>query len=118
MNIKMSSFCKEDIAEISIFSGYPQAIVREVLEFKFLLDVEKYFTTKKISLPYIGNLDIKFLGDKIIEGNREAIIEGSFTPSDFFKRIIGEAEDGNNELIQELLEQKIRPALSAIINDE
>jgi len=118
MNLKLTAFEKGLIEEIAIFSGYSPSIIREVLEFVFIRQIEQYSTTKKASIPFIGELEITYTGEEEINNCREAKITTNLTVGALLKRIVGECEDGNNELIQNLLEQKIPSALSNIILED
>jgi len=118
VHLKLSQYCKEDVVDISTISGYSQAVVREVLEFWFIRELERYLATKSMHVPFLGEVQIDYRGDTSTEEGREAILELKLLESGFFRRVIGEAEDGDNELIQDLLMQKIKPAISNIINEE
>ncbi len=117
MHLKLNAFEKNLTQEISTLSGYSQAIVREVLEFTFIRQIEQYLATQKMPVPFLGDLLIDFKGDVYIEGEKEAVIETSFESSQLLKRMVGDIEDGDIPIIKDLLEQKIKPAISNIIND-
>jgi hypothetical protein len=117
MHLKLSAFEKNLVQEISVLSRYSQAIVREVLEFTFIRQVEQYFANHKMPLPFLGELNITFDGDNYIDGEREANLSIKVESSDLLKRVVGDVEDGNISIIKDLLEQKIKPAISSIITD-
>lgn len=117
MHLKLNTFEKSLIQELSILSGYSQSIVREVLEFTFIRQVEQYFVNQKMPIPFLGELGLTYKGDIYTDGEKEAILESSFEFSTLLKRVVGDIEDGDITLIKDLLEQKIKPAISSIIND-
>lgn len=117
MHLKLNNFEKNLVQEISTLSGYSQAIVREVLEFTFIRQVEQYFANQTMPVPFIGEIRIEYNGDVFIEGEREAVIDTNFTPTSLLKRVVGDVEDGDTTLLKDLLEQKIKPAISSIINN-
>jgi len=117
MHLKLNSFEKDLIQEISTISGYSQAIVREVLEFTFIRQIEQYFVNKKMPIPFIGEAFIDYKGDNYKDGEREANIETALISSPLLKRVIGDIEDGDITIIKDLLEQKIKPSIASIINE-
>ena len=52
-----------------------------------------YADKEKIVIPYLGNIYIKYNGDKISNKGREADLDIFFSPSDFLKENIGIYED-------------------------
>lgn len=116
MHLKLNSFEKDLVQEISTLSGYSPAIVREVLEFTFIRQIEQYFADNKLPVPFLGELLVKFKGDEFVNGEKDAIIDTTFLPSSILKTVVGEIEDGDMELIKNLLEQKVKAALSETIN--
>lgn len=118
MHLKLSSFEKALVSEISILSGISQSVVREVLEFSFLRQIEQYYSSKTLCIPFVGDLHVEYKGDVEKEEGREAILECVMKPNSLLKRVIGEAEDGDIDVIRDLLEQKIKPAVSSIINED
>lgn len=117
MHLKLSTFERNLVQEISVLSGYSQAVVREVLEFTFIRQVEQYFANHKMPVPFLGELNICFKGDNYIDGEREANLNITIESSDLLKRVVGDVEDGNITIIKDLLEQKIKPAISSIVTD-
>jgi hypothetical protein len=117
MHLKLNSFEKNLIQEISILSGYSQSIVREVLEFTFIRQVEQYFANQRMPIPFLGELKLEYKGDNYLDGEKEAILDSNFEYSTLLKRVVGDIEDGDVTLIKDLLEQKIKPAISTIINE-
>jgi hypothetical protein len=117
MHLKLNNFEKNLVQEIATLSGYSQAIVREILEFTFIRQIEQYFANQTMPVPFVGDIRIEYKGDTYIEGEREAIINVNIDPSSLLKRVVGDIEDGDTTLLKDLLEQKIRPAISSIINN-
>ena len=109
--IKLNEFEKTLIKEINTLSDQSESSVREVLEFTLLRQVEQLLNGDPISIPFIGKLTIEYVGDDFVEGARIAQIKSSFEPSDLLKRLVGDVEDGESEMIEEMLSSKTRAAL-------
>lgn len=117
MHLKLNTFEKNLVQEISTLSGYSQLIVREVLEFVFIRQIEQYLANKKMPLPFLGEMEIEYAGDVYKDNEREANLNLTLNSSSLLKRIIGEIEDGELSIIKDLLTQKIKSAISSTIND-
>lgn len=117
MHLKLNTFEKNLVSEISTLSGYSQAIVREVLEFTFIRQIEQYLVNQKMPVPFLGELNISYAGDNYTNGEKEAQISAVFEENSFLKRVIGDIEDGDIPIIKDLLEQKIKPAISNLLVD-
>jgi len=110
---KLDEFDKTTIEEISTFSGYPAPQVREILELTFIRQIESYLTNGTINIPFIGKMNVKFDGDEFVAGTRVAKVSTEFTPTDILKRIIGDIEDGESDIIQTLMMMKLKSDLQS-----
>ena len=115
MSLKLTDFEKSLVQEISTLSGYSPTVIREVLEFIFIRQVEEYFESKIISIPFLGKLQVIFKGDSFVSGGKLAEIETIFHASGLLKKIVGEAEDKNLKLLEQLISSKIEEALQNIL---
>lgn len=118
MHLKLSNHEKKFISEIAGFTGYPQTEVRDLEEIKFIRLIEEYYSNKTMDIPFIGKLHIEYKGDTVVAGCREAILEITVEPSEILKRVIGEVEDGESDIITNLLEQKIKSSVYGIISND
>jgi hypothetical protein len=118
MYLKLNQFEKSLVEELSTLSGYPASTVREILEFTFLRQVEQYSDSNEMSVPFIGKVRIVNKGDVFISGAKQADIDVFFAPSDLLKRIVGDVEDGESDLIENLLQKKFENALQVKLQEE
>lgn len=118
MMLKLNDFEKSLIQEISTISGYSELQVREILEFTFIRQIEQYIEKGVIDIPFIGKCKITYEGDEFVSGAKRAKIQTETTPSDFLVRVIGEAEDGESVVIENLLQSKIKGALQSALNKD
>jgi hypothetical protein len=115
--LKLSEFEKTLTSEISTLSGYPVSTVREILEFTFLRQIEQYMTEEGIKVPFLGTLTINHEGDSFVQGAKQATLKTSFESSDLLKRVVGDIQDGEVSIIENLLQKKLKSALQVILDE-
>ena len=119
MTLKLNEFEKSLIQEISTISGSTELQVREVLEFTFLWQIEQYIENDgEINLPFIGRCKVTYEGEEFVAGAKLAKAKIETKPSQLFLRVIGEAEDGESAIIENLLQGKIKAALQSALDKE
>lgn len=114
--LKLDDECKNILQEISALSGYSQIIIKEVMEY-FLIDwalkiVDKPDDYAELSIPFIGKVKVKYLGDKkedndTISTEVDAVLELSSS----FKKLIGDLHDEGRTEIDKALQRKIDTAV-------
>jgi hypothetical protein len=114
--LKLNEFEKTLINEISLLSGATNLAVREILEFAFLRQVEQYMNEEEIQVPFLGKLKVNYKGDSIVEGAKKADIEVFFSASDLLKYIVGNVQDGESDIIENLLKKKLKATLQDILD--
>jgi hypothetical protein len=62
-----------------------------------------YSKGEKIVIPFIGEISIKYTGDKITDKGRVAELETMFTPSPFLVRNVGQIQDGASTDAEKIL---------------
>jgi hypothetical protein len=116
--LKLKEFEKNLIEEISTLSGHQPLVIREILEFTFLRQLEQYMKGENITVPYLGRIKIQYKGDTVSFGAKQAEIEVFFSPSDLLRRLVGDISDGESEIIDTLLIKKVESALQAKLDEE
>lgn len=116
--LKLDGFEKELIEEISTFSGYSSVTVQEILEETFLRQLEFVMNNERVHIPFLGNMLVKYKGDEYISGTRVAKIECFFSASDLFKRLVGDIQDGESDLIGKIMKKKTMKATQEILDRE
>lgn len=114
--LKLDDECKNILQEISALSGYSQIIIKEVMEY-FLIDwalkiADKPDDYAELSIPFIGKIKVKYLGDKkedndTISTEVDAVLELSTS----FKKLIGDLHDEGRTEIDKALQRKIDTAV-------
>ena len=116
-SIKFDEDTKNMVAEISALSGYAQNVVKEVLEYmaySWAIKISEHPETfTSISIPYFGQMLVRFKEDKITQtGEIETEIDAFASPNRFFKKLIGDLHDeGYTELVP-MIQRKIEQAIS------
>lgn len=109
--LKLGSYEKALIEEVSTMSDYSPTIIRDVLELVFLHQIESIMQGKDFKVPYIGRVKPIYNGDTFVGGEREADVTCLFSASDLLKRIIGDIQDGESSILADLLPKKVKSAL-------
>lgn len=118
MSLKLNEFERSLIQEVSTISGAPEMQVREVLEFTFLRQIEQYIENGEISIPFIGKCKITYEGDEFVSGAKLAKLHCDMKPSSLLLRVVGEAEDSESAVIENLLQGKIKLTLQAALAEK
>jgi hypothetical protein len=117
VNLSLGDFEKSLITEISALSGHSVAMVRDVLEATFLRQLEQHMNDKDITIPFVGDVHIKYLGDNLVSGNRLTDMDCFIAPSELLKRLVGDIQDGESDIITQLLQRKIKSALQVKLEE-
>jgi hypothetical protein len=118
MVLKLNEFEKNLVQEISMISGASELQVREILEFTFLRQIEQYIEESSFKIPFIGSCKVDYQGDDFVSGVKLARASLDLKPSSLLLRVIGEAEDGESAIIENLLQGKIKVALQATLEKD
>jgi len=85
---------KTALNSIRLLFGKSSNDVRELFESIGIYAILNYIKGEKLVIPFIGELDISYVGDDITEKGRVAKLKVNFTPSPFIVRNIGQIKDG------------------------
>lgn len=118
MHLKLNQFEKSFVRDVSTLSGYPPTVIREVLEFMFLRQIEQYEDSGEMSIPFIGKVKIIDKGDIYVSGAKQADIDVLFAPTDLLKRVVGDVADGESSIIENLIQQKVENALETRLQED
>lgn len=114
--LKLDDECKNILQEISALSGYSQIIIKEVMEY-FLIDwalkiVDKPDDYAELSIPFIGKIKVKYLGDKKEDNDTISTeVDATLELSSSFKKLIGDLHDEGRTEIDKALQRKIDTAV-------
>ena len=106
---------KDIIHRVHLISGKPYGEVTDVIESLCIVCVMAYMEKEPIDVPMLGRFEVKYNGDKIVNGEKEADITINITPGAFIKRVIGQIEDGDESDIEKILKEKIRKLLKEML---
>jgi len=118
MPLKLNDFEKSLVQEVSTISGTSEMQVREVLEFTLLRQIEQYIEGEEITIPFIGKCKITYEGDEYVAGAKLAKVTTELKPSSLLLRLVGEVEDSESTVIENLLQGKIKVALQNALDKE
>jgi hypothetical protein len=116
VNLRLDEFEKGILEEIATLSGHSFATVRDILESAFLRQLEYVMNGEPVAVPYLGTIKVIYKGDNYVSGTRVADVECHFETSELFKRLVGDIQDGESDLISQLLQKKIKSALQEILD--
>lgn len=109
---------KDALHKIHLLSGRSYEEVRDVYEGFLYSVVLSYLEKELVYFPLFGEIDIRFIKDKMTKQGREAELEISIQPSLMLKRIIGQIEDGDETDLEVILRNKIKHVLSGILGED
>lgn len=118
MKLKFSKSERELIHKIHLLSGKSYEDVREVFEGFISLGILSYIEKEPITLPFFGDLSIKYLRDRVTQNGREAELDFSFEPNKFLTRNIGQIEDKEESDLEKILKDKIHSSLELMMSEE
>lgn len=118
MHLRLNQFEKSYVRDVSTLSGYPPTVVREILEFVFLRQIEQYEASTEMHIPFLGKIKIIDKGDIFVSGAKQADIDVLFAPSDVLKKVVGDVADGESSIIENLLQQKVENALETQLQED
>ncbi len=116
-NLKITEYENSLINEISAISTFKPITVRNTLESAFLRQLESLLSEEDIQIPFIGKLNIEYLGDEYISGSKVAKIKCTVEPSELFTHIVGELHDGDTSIIWQISERKIKSSLQSKLDE-
>lgn len=116
--LKLSDFETQCIQELNLISGIPETTIREVIEYVFIRQMEGLLTDSSIPIPFLGRMHITYTGEEYKEGSREAQIACAMTPSKLLKRIVGEIQDDDSDIIAQLMQRKIKGVAQDILEED
>lgn len=117
-----SNDTKNFITEVSTLTGYPQNMVREILEF-FVLDwgirlAEAPDDFAALNVPFMGNVNVKYNRDELLDSGAITTVVDSnidFLPS--FKKMVGDIHDQGYPELVPYAYKKVKQALAVSSND-
>jgi len=105
--LALSDYEKPIMEELSILTDETPLKVRDIQEQLFLHQLDDYANGRDILIPFWGKIKIKYNGDFLSGGERVADLDIFFSPSELARRLIGDIEDGESEVLRELMQKKI-----------
>lgn len=109
-HLKLNEYENSLINEISAISTHSPTTVRNILESAFLRQIESILNKEDFYIPFIGSVHVEYKGDNYVSGSKVADIDPQLKPSELFIRIVGEAHDGESNIIWQLSEKRIKAA--------
>jgi hypothetical protein len=114
--LALSDYEKPIMEELSILTDETPLKVRDIQEQLFLHQLDDYANGRDILIPFWGKIKIKYNGDFLSGGERVADLDIFFSPSELARRLIGDIEDGESEVLRELMQKKISMELRDVLD--
>jgi len=114
--LALSDYEKPIMEELSILTDETPLKVRDIQEQLFLHQLDNYANGRDILIPFWGKIKIKYNGDFLSGGERVADLDIFFSPSELARRLIGDIEDGESEVLRELMQKKISMELRDVLD--
>jgi hypothetical protein len=99
---------KAALNSIRLIFGRNSNDTKEFFESIGIQAVLNYARGEKIVVPFIGEIEISYDGDKMTDKGRVAKLKTSFTPSSFLIRNIGQIQDGGPTEAEKILTGRFR----------
>lgn len=100
---------KEVIHQIHLLTGLPHKKVRKVFEGFLKYAYKQFLEKEEMLIPLVGSLTLRYLGDRENKRGREAQIDADFDADKYFKRIVGQTVDGEeNDLEKHMKEEMVK----------
>lgn len=115
MYLTLTEEQKVIINEISALSGIQKNVVREVWEFTLVRWAELIAKAgparASLEIPFLGNLSVKYEGDKVEpDGTVTTEVSSFLALNPLFKKLIGDINDEKDSVVLGLLNKKIENA--------
>ncbi len=102
---------KEVIHKVHLLTGKSENEIKEVFEGILYMILLSYMEKEPIYIPFLGEIDLKYLKDKYTQEGRIANIDIDFSPHKFLLRTIGQIEDKEESDLEKYLKNKIHSIL-------
>lgn len=106
---------KEAIHKIHLLTGKSVEDVRDVYEGILFMVLLAYLEKEPVYFPFFGEIELKYLQDRITQKGRVAEIDIDFSPNEFLLRIIGQIEDRDESDIEKILKERIHTILKNML---
>lgn len=78
-----------------------------ILESILVWSVLQYLDDSSFHIPYLGSIKIRYKGEEIVDGEKEAKLDVSIQPTSLLRRIVGQIEDNRETDIDSAFIEKI-----------
>lgn len=106
--MKFSKEDKSTIQRLHLLSGLPYEECKELCKYFSVMMALDYMEGHPTHIPFIGDIDIEYLGDTIKKQGKEAILSITLEPEPGLRRIIGQIEDGEETELHKILKRDIK----------
>ncbi len=109
---------KELLKDISSLFGVKEDIIKDVWEYTLITWLLKLSDSnanlKRIKIPYIGSVGLRFLGEKIGDEKIDADYDAFLALNENFKDVLKTIKNNGSEELTQLIQQKIKRLASQI----
>jgi len=109
--LRVTSLNKESIEKIHLLSGESKQTIRTFFESLISLILLDYIEGESTNIPFIGTFSVKYTGDKIVNGKKEADIEVELKPDNNLIKNVGQVHDKEECDIEKMIKMRVRESL-------
>jgi hypothetical protein len=116
--MKLNAQGKNTIEQIRLINEYPLEDCKHFFESLVTHIFLNYLDEKPTYIPYFGEITLKYDGEDIVQGGREARVSLSFIADQNLKKIIGQSIDGEETEIERVFKSRANHRLELTIEDQ
>lgn len=109
---------KELLEDVSSLFGVKSDIIKDVWEYTMIVWLLKLSDSnanlKRIKIPYIGSVGLRFLGEKMGDEKIDADYDAFLALNDNFKDVLKTIKNNGSEELTQLIQQKIKKLASQV----
>jgi len=116
--MKLNAQSKNTIEQVRRINEYSYEDCKHFFESLVTHIILNYLDEKSTYIPYFGEVFIKYDGEDLVQGGREAKVSLSFIADQNLKKIIGQCIDGEETEIERIFKNKANQRLELTIEDQ
>lgn len=109
---------KESLLTLSALSQTTYESTKSVMEGLVVALLLSYHEKQSFHIPEIGDITIRYQGDYVTPKGRKANVSIDFSPDEFIIKNIGQIEDGEQGILLQRYQKRIREHLKNLTTEE
>lgn len=116
--MKTTSADRETIEKVRLIAGCSPDQCKDFFESLLTYIIQNFLENRDSTIPYLGEIDISYLGDEITSEGKIAKVSIQICPNYNLQKIIGQIADKEETEIHKIFKQKIKNELECSLNEE